>query len=99
MASIITAGIALAGLATIARIGIKAYNRSQGPKSFYLGGFEGKMSKREAALILGVRESSNIEKIKQAHRKIMLLNHPDRGGSPYLAMKINEAKEFLEKTR
>lgn len=53
------------------------------------------MNRREAAQILAIRESSSKVQIKEAHRKIMLLNHPDRGGSPYIASKINEANECL----
>ncbi|KAJ1548450.1 DnaJ of sub C member 19, partial [Cladochytrium tenue] len=59
------------------------------------GGFEPTMSRREAALILGLRETAGAvprDRLKDAHRRIMLSNHPDRGGSPYLASKINEAK-------
>jgi hypothetical protein len=65
--------------------------------TYYDGGFESKMTKREAALILGVRETTTIERIKDAHRRILLLNHPDRGGSAYVAAKINEAKDLLLK--
>ena len=65
--------------------------------TYYEGGFEDKMTRREAALILGVRESANEKRIKDAHRRILVKNHPDKGGSPYVASKINEAKDFLLK--
>jgi len=66
-------------------------------KKFYEGGFEDKMTKREAALILGVRESATAERINDNYRRILLLNHPDRGGSALISAKINEAKVILLK--
>ena len=74
----------------------KFFSASVGSK-YYEGGFEENMTRREAALILGVRESASAKRIKDAHRKILILNHPDRGGSTYMATKINEAKEMLLK--
>lgn len=69
-----------------------------GPRGFYMGGFGDKMNKKEALQILNLRESTLTKaKLKETHRRIMLLNHPDRGGSPYIATKINEAKTELDK--
>ncbi|KAK9072763.1 hypothetical protein SSX86_009198 [Deinandra increscens subsp. villosa] len=94
-------GLAVAGTAYAGRYGIQAWNafkaRPVGPafRKFYQGGFQPQMTRREAALILGVRESSALDKIKEAHRRVMLANHPDAGGSHYLASKISEAKEMM----
>lgn len=33
--------------------------------------------------------------MKEAHRRIMIANHPDAGGSSYIATKVNEAKDML----
>ncbi|KIM67489.1 hypothetical protein SCLCIDRAFT_21027 [Scleroderma citrinum Foug A] len=63
------------------------------------GGFKAKMDRKEAIAILGLKDGPSLRpRLKDAHRQIMLANHPDRGGSPYLASKINEAKDMLEKT-
>lgn len=51
---------------------------------------------RELALeILGLDESASPEQITKAHRTLMQKMHPDRGGTDYLAKKINTAKDFL----
>jgi DnaJ family protein C protein 19 len=65
------------------------------PGAFYQGGFDETMTKREAALVLGIRESAPRDKVKEAHRYMSRANHPDTGGSEYLAMKINEAKDLM----
>ena len=75
----------------------KIFDMTVSSKHFYPGGFNSKMDKREAALIIGCRESSEQDKILSRYKKLMILNHPDRGGSPYLALKVNEAKEILAK--
>ncbi|QLL33496.1 hypothetical protein HG536_0E04070 [Torulaspora globosa] len=67
-------------------------------KAFLKGGFDSKMNAKEAFQILNLNEANlNKKKLKEVHRRIMLANHPDKGGSPYVATKINEAKDFLEK--
>lgn len=41
------------------------------------------------------RVNSDEKRIQKAYRTILLKNHPDKGGSPYLAAKVNQAKDML----
>jgi hypothetical protein len=55
----------------------------------------GTMSRTEALRVLGLPDGASEDDIRAAHRKLIMSNHPDKGGSDYLASKINEAKDVL----
>ena len=56
------------------------------------------MSREEALSVLGLKPDAKPEDIRNAHRNLMKQFHPDRGGSDYLAAKINQAKDVLLST-
>lgn len=56
---------------------------------------DGPLSRSEALAILGLADNACREDIIQAHRRLMQKLHPDRGGSDYLAARINAAKKRL----
>ncbi len=53
------------------------------------------MTYKEAAEILGVAPDAKDDEIKDAHRKLMAANHPDKGGSTWFASQLNQARDTM----
>ncbi|MCI5047513.1 MAG: DnaJ domain-containing protein [Aquisalinus sp.] len=57
----------------------------------------GKMTTDEAWNVLGLEPGASSDEIDAAYRRLMGQIHPDKGGTDYLAAKINEARDLLKK--
>lgn len=66
----------------------------QGAEDFKPGGYAD-LSEDEAYSVLGLEPGASEQDIIKAHKRLMQRLHPDRGGSDYLAAKINSAKDKL----
>jgi curved DNA-binding protein CbpA len=53
------------------------------------------MSREEALDLLGLPPSASAKEISEAHRRLGQLLDPQLGGTRYLSMKINEARDVL----
>lgn len=49
----------------------------------------------EARAVLGVGPEADADAIRAAHRRLVAQVHPDRGGSPDLARRVNAARDLL----
>lgn len=78
-----------------AHAGWRARGTGQGDEDTNRCGNGSVLSQAQAYAMLGLANGADREQIIAAHRRLMQRLHPDRGGSCYLAARINEAKAQL----
>jgi len=54
-----------------------------------------RMSREEALAVLGLSPRASAQEIRDAHRRLGQITDPQLGGTAYLSMKINEARDVL----
>ena len=79
---------------------LQAYRLRNGDSSHessgeYQSGGYSDLSTEESYKILGLEVNASKEDVTKAHKRLIQRLHPDRGGSDYLAAKINAAKDKL----
>ncbi|MDO8605364.1 MAG: DnaJ domain-containing protein [Phaeospirillum sp.] len=53
------------------------------------------MTRQQAYEVLGLPPDATPDEIKEAHRRLMRANHPDSGGSTWIAARLNQARDLL----
>ena len=72
---------------------VKQSNSNYSRQNIDISGIE------EAYEILGLAMDASDEEIDRAYKELIRKNHPDMGGSEYIAKKINAAREYIAKNQ
>ena len=76
-----------------------AYESWRRKKAARLPASAGAADIAEACALLGLAPGADIGEIRAAHRRLIALAHPDKGGTPALAARINDARDLRLKGR
>ena len=72
---------------------VKPSNANNSRQNIDISGIE------EAYEILGLTMDASDDEIDHAYKELIRKNHPDLGGSEYIAKKINAAREYIIKNQ
>jgi hypothetical protein len=59
------------------------------------GAAGGTLTRAEAWAVLGLAPGASAAEIRDAHRRLMRVSHPDNGGSDWVAARVNQARDIL----